>query len=70
MATAGASKEEQVKKQEWCGNGPVNVAGIVHLSVDVLVRVRDVLVVLSVVDMVVVDAVASSIIICQRQTCL
>ena len=60
VAAAGACQEEEVQEQEWRGDGPVNVAGVVHLPVDVLVCVRDVLVVLCVVDVVVVDAVAGA----------
>lgn len=58
VAAACASKEEQVKQQERSGQAPINVACVVDLAVDVLVCVRDVLVVLGVVDVVVVDAVA------------
>ena len=59
-ATARTSKQEQVDEQEWCSEGPVNVACPVDFAEDVLVGVWDVLVLLLHDDVVVADAVASS----------
>ena len=59
-ATVHASEKSEIKEQEWGGDGPVDVTGIVDLAVDVLGGVWDVLVRLADLNVVVANTVASS----------
>lgn len=58
-ASSSIGEQEQVEKQEWCRERPVDVSCPVDLTVDVMVGVWDVLVLLRLDDVVVADAVAS-----------
>merc|ERR1712087_59285 len=58
-AAVHASEQAQVEQQERGGDGPVDVTGVVDLTVDVVGGVRDVLVRLALHNVVVASAVAA-----------
>ena len=58
-ASAGTGQEHQIDEQEWCRKGPINVTGPVNLTVEILVGVRDVLVLLGLDGVVEADTMTS-----------
>ena len=58
MSAIQTSKESKVEEQQRCCQGPVNVSSPVHLAIDILGGVGDVVVLLADADVVIRDACA------------
>lgn len=59
VGTTETSEEAKIKQQEWGSEGPVNVAGIVDLTVDVLDSIWDMLVLLDDLGVFIADTITS-----------
>ena len=59
-ATCSTGQEQEIEEQEWCGHGPIDIAGPVDLAVDVVVGVWDMVVLVGLDDVVEADAVSGS----------
>jgi hypothetical protein len=60
VSTRNPSELSEIKKQEWSGNGPVDIAGPVDLVVDLVLGVWYMFAGVGLVDLVVDDAMAAS----------
>jgi hypothetical protein len=59
VGTAETSQEAEIEEQEWGGDTPINVTGIVHLTEDVMDDVWDMLILLDNLDLVISDTITS-----------
>lgn len=57
VGTAETSQEAEIEEQEWGGDTPINVTGIIDLAVDVLNSIWDMLVLFDELDVVQRDAI-------------
>lgn len=55
-ATWSTGQEQEIEEKKWCRDGPINITGPVDLTEDVVVGVRDVLVLVGLDDVVVADS--------------